>query len=129
MRLRSGLNFCLASIFITLPAIAADAERGLVYQLGIGRSSCAHWLADAANERDGVNWLLGYWTGVNSTNPKNKFVGSSTDGDAVVAEVKLICIASPSTTLVDATVAVYNRFLHEKKMICGRSTDYGGRFV
>jgi hypothetical protein len=33
--------------------------------LGIGRQSCAAWMANARSEAEGSAWLLGFWTGAN----------------------------------------------------------------
>lgn len=112
-------RFC-AVVYLTMltsasTALGADDQRGFVYQLGIGRDSCASWLVNATSERDGENWILGYWTGVNSANPGNPLVGKSTDGEGLIGEVRLICTSKPSISLVDATVAVYNQFVRDRR--------------
>jgi hypothetical protein len=82
---------------------------------GIGIASCAHWLSLPNKVEEGNAWLLGYWSGENSMNPRNHKVGDSTDGDALIAEVKKICQAEPSTTFANAVDRVYGRFEFQGK--------------
>jgi hypothetical protein len=43
-------------------------------------------------------------------NSKHHMVGSDTDSAAVWAETKKICVAEPSTHMVDAVAGVYYQF-------------------
>ena len=56
-----------------------------------GDISCATWMQD---ESSGRLWIWGYWTGRNIEALKS--VGSSTDSNGLVAEIRLICKAEPS---------------------------------
>jgi hypothetical protein len=78
--------------------------------VGIGLASCATWLSDAGHEAEGTAWLWGYWTGLNSVNPSQTMVGSTTDAQGIAATVKAQCKLDPAEKLVDATRDVYIRF-------------------
>lgn len=85
------------------------------YALGQGRLSCANWLSRPEYERDGQSWILGYWSAINLANPANHAVGSRSDGDGIVAEVKRICLAEPSANLYQAVDRVYLEFQQRGK--------------
>jgi hypothetical protein len=88
-------------------AIAAD-DGTSVLTFGAGITSCATWLTDKKTDTDIHGWVLGYWSGLNRLNTRHQ-VGKSTDAKGVVAEVKKVCTASPTTEIDDAIVAVYIR--------------------
>ena len=91
-------------VLIALIPVASHAAA--VWGIG-GMQSCATWLSSPENERDGINWMQGFWSGKNTENPRNPMVGRNTDTLGLVAEVKLICQAEPSALLWDAVVRVY----------------------
>jgi len=97
----------------TQAAGAPKWSQSLIF--GIGRESCAEWQSTQITERDGENWILGYWSGVNTANPQNPFVGKSPDGAGIIGATKLLRQKEPSATLQDATVRIYNRFVNERK--------------
>ena len=78
---------------------------------GVGRDTCAHWLASPSQERDGVSWLLGYSTALNFINPNSHLVDAKTEGDGIVGDVRTVCRAQPSIPLQAAVGAVYGRML------------------
>ena len=86
-----------------------------VLEFGIGRKSCAYWLSEKDREYAGDNWIFGYWTAVNILNSKNHLVGSTTDGDAIVLEIKNLCVKHPSQELSDATAKIYYKFIKDNK--------------
>ena len=59
-----------------------------------------------------VDWVLGFWTGMNADAFK---VGSTSDARGIVGEVKLVCQAQPSTTLATATYETYQRLKAERR--------------
>jgi hypothetical protein len=97
-----------SAMFMLANVVALAAEPVEVTTAGFGRSSCASWKED---EAAGTNWLLGYWTGRNIEGLRK--VGTSTDGNGIIEEVRLICNAQPSLRLMDATTQVYQRFMSE----------------
>lgn len=80
-----------------------------------GQMSCAAWLADAGHRAIGEWWLLGFVSGANFGVPDHRVVGNSTDQFGVIGEVRLICQAEPSTTLIDATQRVYLRLRAQQR--------------
>lgn len=51
------------------------------------------------------NWLIGYWSGLNS-GLKSK-VGRSTSAVGILGEIKLLCEKRPSLSLIDAADVVF----------------------
>ena len=89
-------------------------ETSSVYIVGAGLDSCATWQSSRLNFNDGSAWIFGFWSGLNTLNAKNHVVGSLTDGEGIVAEVKKICGARPSMNLTDAVIEVYSRMARAK---------------
>jgi hypothetical protein len=88
---------------------AGAKEPAEVMTAGFGaQSSCASWSSD---DSQGSIWLLGYWSGRNVEG--QKAVGSTTDADGILEEVRAICKAEPSRPMIDAVAKVYKRFLDE----------------
>ena len=77
---------------------------------GIGRVSCATWLADKASENEGVAWILGYWTGANALDEAGGTVGDSTDNLGIIAEAKRRCLDAPSETLMGVVGPMFVQF-------------------
>lgn len=80
---------------------------GLIKAFGIGIRSCATWLDDPGSEISGSNWILGYWTGMNTNNNTNHAVGDSTDALGIISEIKKLCTEKPSLTLSEAAEKTY----------------------
>ena len=85
------------------PASAQQAYR----VIGIGDMSCAYWRSDPRREIEGVAYAYGLWTGLNMVNPKNRYVGASTDPEGIIGEIKKACASSPSSAFVDVIADVY----------------------
>jgi hypothetical protein len=80
-----------------------------VMTAGFGaQSSCASWSKDRSQ---GSIWILGYWSGRNVEGANG--VGSTTDADGILEEVRLICKAEPSRPMIDAVDEVYKRLLDD----------------
>ncbi len=90
-------------------AVAASPPEVLrLWRYG-GDQSCATWLSSEAEKYAGEHWITGFWTGLNFNNPKNHTVGGGIDAEGIVAEIKLVCRAEPSRSLLSATVEVYRK--------------------
>ena len=50
---------------------------------------------------------MGYWSGVNAMHQSNHEVGTTTDAQGIVGEVKLICQSQPSTSLAGSAILAY----------------------
>ncbi len=98
----------LCAIFLLLCFQGGSSARGqLTNVFGIGRKSCATW--NSENNAQVQAWALGYWTGLHVMNPKDHTVGSSTDGEGIIEEVRLVCQAHPPMGILDAENIVYGR--------------------
>jgi hypothetical protein len=76
---------------------------------GMGNQSCASWTDNPAATVAGDQWILGYWSALNLVNTTNKSVGSKTDGEGVLGEVRLYCQQHPSMLINAAVSDVYVR--------------------
>lgn len=78
--------------------------------LGVGNYSCATWLsASKGDELQTINWIGGYWSGANAMNNVDHNVGYNTDANGIIGEIKLYCSYHPSSTILGASIAVYDR--------------------
>jgi hypothetical protein len=82
--------------------------------IGIGLESCSYWQSSPATSDEGRAWIYGNWTGLNIHNTQNRMVGSRTDGDGIVAEVKKVCDGQRSMSLGEAVLKVYNAMAERK---------------
>jgi hypothetical protein len=97
----------LAAALLGIPVPATQSDSGRpIWTIG-GTQSCAAWLATPASETEGRWWLAGFWTGRNMQNGSNGQVGSSTDSEGIIGEVRRVCEAEPSLQLVTAAGHVY----------------------
>ena len=55
---------------------------------------------------------MGFWSGLNRATGINRMrvVGSTTDGDGIIEEVRKLCKEQPSLKISSATYEVYSRF-------------------
>ncbi|WP_293400391.1 hypothetical protein [Phenylobacterium sp.] len=88
-------------------AVASAAPPAQVLTLGAGASSCASWQRSAESQAAGLQWIAGYWSGLNAM-AEGK-VGHSTDVEGLVMEVANVCATEPSLTLSHAVARVYIR--------------------
>lgn len=91
-------------------ATAAAEQPRRVFVMGMGRSSCATWLADASSEAEGNVWLLGFWTGSNVGNSKAGTVGHSTDARGILGSVKKKCLEDPAATVFSVASDLFDQF-------------------
>lgn len=78
-----------------------------IHFFGVGTGSCASWLSTENNKFQGDVWILGAWSGMNVYNTKNHVVGSNTDAQGLIAEVRAVCVKSPSLVLHNAVIEAY----------------------
>ncbi len=74
--------------------------------MGIGYHSCATWTETPDKFSEGEAWIYGYWTGLNQAGPRRD-VGSATDSPGIIAEIRKLCEATPSASLMNMTYQVY----------------------
>jgi hypothetical protein len=111
----TSAKITLALVAITLVVPAAAAEDDITfYMYGMGNKSCAYWQSSQATLYAGNSWIYGYWSGLNAFNNKDHMVGSKTDANGIVAEVKKVCAEHPSMSVSDATLAVYEMLAQGK---------------
>ena len=83
--------------------------------MGVGAFPCDDWLSgDNKKLTDGLNWIGGFWSGLNFT-PSNKNVGKAAGATEIFKAVRRYCLAHTSETLSYATAQVYMSFLMEQK--------------
>ena len=92
----------------------ADALLGTRYY-SLAATDCGKWLSTPQNEKNGEQWVLGYWTALNVANVENHVVGSRSDKAAILREIKNLCLADRSTQLVDVINVVYFQFQQSGK--------------
>ena len=102
--------FCLAT-----PTSTAAQKNPNFELYGIGRYSCAKWLSTAESHQAGINWIAGYWSGLNLLNTQDKLVGSRSDWEAIVGEIQKICVSEPSTLLATSAGRVYAQYQNDNK--------------
>jgi hypothetical protein len=73
---------------------------------GVGTQSCTVLLSSPDKEIIS-SWIWGYWSGLNTMNLKNHFVGDKLKGGAIVDAVRRECGRTPSTPIASAIEAVY----------------------
>src|SRR5262245_6128010 len=99
----------LGALLLVAPAqaMARQADPGRpVWTIG-GTQSCASWLATPASETEGRWWIVGFWSGRNMQNADHSRVGSSTDSEGIIGEIRRVCQAEPSLLLINAAGRVY----------------------
>jgi hypothetical protein len=107
------LGALLLAVPFLAPAPQNDAGRA-IWTIG-GAQSCAAWLADPASETEGRWWIAGFWSGRNIQNAGNARVGSSTDSEGIIGEIKRVCQAEPSLLLINAAGRVYVEMDRERR--------------
>lgn len=76
----------------------------MISGFGMGGYSCARAFA-SENLNQTQSWIFGFWSGVNNT--RGLQVGSHTDGDGVLGEVRRVCASHPATLLYVAAEKAY----------------------
>jgi len=103
----------LAAIPFLAPAPQNDSGRA-IFTIG-GTQSCAAWLATPASETEGQWWIVGFWSGRNMQNGSNGRVGSSTDSEGIIGEIRRVCQVEPSLLLINAAGRVYVEMDRERR--------------
>ena len=106
-------HLLLAALLFAAPSETPDSGRA-IWTIG-GTQSCAAWLATPQSETEGRWWLAGFWSGRNMQNGDNGRVGSSTDSEGIVGEIKRICQAEPSALLITVAGRVYVEMDRERR--------------
>jgi hypothetical protein len=104
------MRITLALVLSAIGCAHAVAQPMELRVSGLGRASCATWLADKASENEGMAWILGFWTGANALDPAGGTVGKSTDNLGIIAEVKRRCLEAPSEALVGVVSPMFVQF-------------------
>lgn len=92
----------LALLIATPQAFQPPKGQSLV--VGFGNLSCATAWAPA-NAMNSLNWVLGFWSGINQA--RAAVVGVDTDDAGIAAEVQKVCAEHPSKPLLQATMQAY----------------------
>jgi hypothetical protein len=75
-----------------------------VWLVGMGQTICSDWLKSPAR---GLEWVGGFWTGMNTLDSANHNVGKESGIDAVTADLKKRCTDHPQETLYVAASEIY----------------------
>jgi len=84
----------------------AGEEARSVQMFGIGLKTCSHWQSTRTSISEGQVWIYGFWSALNLAIEGHR-VGAGIDGLDIVAAVKKVCDARPSTTLYQAAAATF----------------------
>jgi hypothetical protein len=103
----------LAAVPFLAPTTQNDSGRA-IWTIG-GTESCAAWLATPASETEGRWWIAGFWSGRNMQNGANGRVGSSTDSEGVIGEIRRVCVAEPTLLLITAAGRIYVEMDRERR--------------
>ena len=110
-------HLLFGALLLGIPFLTPAPENGSgrsVWTIG-GTQSCAAWLATPASETEGDWWIAGFWSGRNMQNGSNGRVGSSTDSDGIIGEIKRVCQAEPSLLLINAAGRIYVEMDRERR--------------
>ena len=108
-----GLGALLLAIPFLAPSNQNDSGRS-IWTIG-GTQSCASWLATPDSETEGRWWIAGFWSGRNMQNGTYSRVGSSTDSEGIIAEIKRVCQGEPTLLLINAAASVYVQMDRERR--------------
>ena len=116
--MRTLIVLTVAAALWIIPDINSAQAQALV--IGIGNLSCANWLQSPEFKLIGQDWIGGYWSGLNAGmgfrgNDGLKYPGIRSDAPAIFGEVEKICVAEPSTKLIEAVDRVYLQFVKDGK--------------
>jgi len=99
--------FCLFIFAPTAGSSEPTLHTGETWTYGIGLFSCAHWRK--FNYPEIVQWVSGYWSGLNAYSLSRHTVGSTTDAVAIVEAVRRECEIDPTERISAATWKIYAR--------------------
>jgi hypothetical protein len=66
---------------------AAFAQTRPTTMVCVGLHSCDRWLSSSTSKIDGINWLMGFWFGLNVGNQDNAAVDKNADGEGRAARL------------------------------------------
>jgi hypothetical protein len=111
-------HLTLGALLLAIPFFSSAPQQNeqgrSVWTIG-GTQSCAAWLATPGAETEGRWWIAGFWTGRNMQNGGNGQVGSSTDSEGIIGEIKRICQAEPSLLLINVAARIYVEMDRERR--------------
>lgn len=99
-------------IYALLLAASTASLPKSIWAMGQGTDSCASAFR-AENYSRTTEWVAGYFTGLNSG--WGGSVGHTTDMYGIMGEIKLICDAEPSNTLIGAAARVYVKLKQQNR--------------
>lgn len=88
----------------TIPMQTADTKTAV---------NCATAFSNQATEEAVASWVNGYWSGLNVG--LGLSVGSTSDANGIMREIKLDCEKTPTATLHQAAHHTYNRLRAGKR--------------
>ena len=101
------LTAAIALLLLCAGQARAQSAVPAPYMFGLGRTSCANWVPEREAEAEG--WIFGFWSGINLASRTRRDVGSGTDGQGIIAEIKQVCRKDPSLPISDAITVIYNK--------------------
>ena len=105
----------IAAILAAAVAVAPLPEGRPTWLVGVGQRSCAFWLSNHTTTYEGGLWIYGFWSALNMSSGSNPMVGSTSDGEAILGEIKKVCEADPALPLPIAVSRVYYAFAASKR--------------
>lgn len=104
----------LASILLATATIATaaaqPAEPRVASVVGAGADACRAWLLeDDAHHIETTNWVLGYWSSLNATQP------AEATATAAAAEVHAVCRLEPNLPLWRAVERAHTSVLERRQ--------------
>lgn len=97
----------IAASLILASVATAHAQKAKIYSDGM--TSCRLWRSSASVRAEDDQWVLGYWSALEQTRKIDPAAGveNSTYADAILAQVKHNCAATPGATLATAALATF----------------------
>jgi hypothetical protein len=99
----SGL---VAGIVMAMSPATAEAQTP---NPRIGLVTCASWLSNPAQARDGENWLYGFWDGLVQGLGHPNRIGQLPNLDLMLDDVRSNCKGKPSSTLAESASLTFER--------------------
>src|SRR5258708_7804539 len=98
-----------AALVFVLSAAVARAESPNLYMTG--RVTCETWLSNPANERDGENWVYGFWDGLVQSLALGHpgYVGELPNVDLMLDDVRSNCKEKPFSTLAESASRTFEK--------------------
>jgi hypothetical protein len=107
----------LAACVLVLGPCATAAQAQGIHSLEALDRSCEAWTANAAYDVDVDNWLIGFWSGLNTGEgraARRVLVSESDNPRSLIAEVRHNCEADPALSILHAALAVFRTYARER---------------